>query len=174
MNQHNNDYNKYEHYDEDGLPKQGFSGQFQKSGYSFDTTGNNFSQQNSPYSAQQNSPYSAQQNYPQQQNYGYQGMQQNIQYGDPQLPPGYKQKSMVAAALFAFFLGSLGAHNFYLGNTKKAIAQLLMCIFGYITAIILVGFLILGALYIWVIVEFVLILARSGDYASDNNGVPLN
>lgn len=167
MSQQNYDFDKYSHYDEDGLPKQGFPGKFQKSGYSFDNTGQDFNQSNY-------SNFSAQQNYPQQQNYGYQGMQQHIQYGDPQLPPGYKQKSMVAAALFAFFLGSLGAHNFYLGNTKKAIAQLLMCIFGYITAIILVGFLILGALYIWVIVEFVLILARSGDYASDNNGVPLN
>ncbi|PZQ27014.1 MAG: TM2 domain-containing protein [Corynebacterium propinquum] len=102
-------------------------------------------------------------------------MQQNIQYGDPQLPyPGYKQKSMLAAALLAFFLGSLGVHNFYLGNTKKAVTQVVMCLLGYITAIILIGFLILGALYIWVIVEFVLIVARSGDYATDSNGVPLD
>ena len=110
-------------------------------------------------------------------NYGYQGqgMQQNIQYGDPQLPfPGYKQKSMLAAALLAFFLGPLGVHNFYLGNTKKAVTQLVLCLLGYATAIILVGFLFLGALYIWVIVEFVLIVARSGDYDTDSNGVPLD
>ncbi|MCG7231255.1 TM2 domain-containing protein [Corynebacterium propinquum] len=155
-----NKYSRYDRYDNDGLPTENYSGYSNNSGYSFDA-GNDASQ----YSPAQRN------------NYGYQGqgMQQNIQYGDPQLPyPGYKQKSMLAAALLAFFLGSLGVHNFYLGNTKKAVTQLVMCLLGYITAIILIGFLVLGALYIWVIVEFVLIVARSGDYATDSNGVPLD
>ncbi|CAM2844628.1 NINE protein [Corynebacterium propinquum] len=155
-----NKYSQYDRYDNDGLPNENYSRYSNNSGYSFDA-GNGAGQ----YSPAQHN------------NYGYQGqgVQQNIQYGDPQLPyPGYKQKSMLAAALLAFFLGSLGVHNFYLGNTKKAVTQVVMCLLGYITAIILIGFLILGALYIWVIVEFVLIVARSGDYATDSNGVPLD
>ena len=35
-------------------------------------------------------------------------------------------KSKVVAALLAFFLGYFGVHNFYLGYTGKAIAQLLV------------------------------------------------
>ncbi len=35
-------------------------------------------------------------------------------------------KSKVAAGLLAIFLGSLGVHNFYLGYTGKAVAQLLI------------------------------------------------
>ena len=33
-------------------------------------------------------------------------------------------KSKIAAGLLGIFLGSLGVHNFYLGYTGKAIAQL--------------------------------------------------
>lgn len=175
MNSQDHGYDKYSQYDRsdnrydnDGLPKQDYSKYSNNSGYSFDAS--NDAGRFSAHDASQYSP--AQHN-----NYGYQGqgMQQNIQYGDPQLPyPGYKQKSMLAAALLAFFLGSLGVHNFYLGNTKKGVTQLVMCLLGYITAIILIGFLVLGALYIWVIVEFVLIVARSGSYATDSNGVPLD
>ena len=38
----------------------------------------------------------------------------------------YSDKSYIAAALLAFFLGGFGAHNFYLGYKKKAIIQLTM------------------------------------------------
>lgn len=38
------------------------------------------------------------------------------------------QKSKVAAGLFAIFLGSFGVHNFYLGFTGKAVAQLLITV----------------------------------------------
>ena len=34
-------------------------------------------------------------------------------------------KSKIAAGLLGIFLGTFGVHNFYLGNTGKAVAQLL-------------------------------------------------
>ena len=37
-----------------------------------------------------------------------------------------KAKSRTAAGLLAIFLGAFGAHNFYLGHTGKAMAQLLI------------------------------------------------
>ena len=39
-------------------------------------------------------------------------------------------KSRTVAGLLAIFLGTLGVHNFYLGNTTKAIVQLLVTFFG--------------------------------------------
>ena len=42
------------------------------------------------------------------------------------VPAGYPQKSKMAAGLLGIFLGSLGVHNFYLGYTGKAVAQLLI------------------------------------------------
>lgn len=64
-------------------------------------------------------------------------------------------KSKLAAALLAFFLGGLGIHNFYLGYTGKGIAQLLLSVVGWI---IIIGPIISG---IWAFVEFILIIAGS-------------
>jgi len=55
-------------------------------------------------------------------------------YGpDPWYPPRYvpyryalRRKSKVAAGLLGIFLGCFGAHNFYLGYTGRAVAQLLI------------------------------------------------
>ncbi|MDU0478530.1 TM2 domain-containing protein [Staphylococcus chromogenes] len=96
--------------------------------------------------------------------------------------PGYQpyaaapmgtQKSMIAAALLAFFLGGFGIHNFYLGYTTKGIIQLVMCLLGWATAIIIVGLVVLCVLEVWVIVEFIMILLGSGSMARDSRGVPL-
>lgn len=170
-----NKYSQYDRYDNDGLPKQDYSKYSNNSGYSFDAANNAGSYSGSyagSYSEPDAGPYSpAHQN-----NYGYQGQgMQHIQYSDPQLPyPGYKQKSMLVAALVAFFLGAFGVHNFYLGNKHKGIAQLVTLVMGYATAIILIGIPVLLALHLWVFVEFILILTRSGGYGTDNNGVPLD
>lgn len=43
-------------------------------------------------------------------------------------PPGYIQKSRVAAGILAILLGELGIHSFYLGNTSKGLTQLLISI----------------------------------------------
>ncbi len=41
-------------------------------------------------------------------------------------PPGYMQKSRIAAGILAILLGELGVHSFYLGNTSKGLTQLLV------------------------------------------------
>lgn len=74
------------------------------------------------------------------------------------------QKSMIAAALLAFFVGTLGVHNFYLGHTGRGIAQLVL-------TLTVIGFPISA---LWAFVEFILILLRSGRYAYDASGIPLN
>lgn len=136
--------------------------------------GNNEPQYGDPSAYQQGyqQPYQAQ-GYPQpyQQQYPAQGYQQPYQG-----MPGYgvAPKSKIAAALLAFFLGTLGIHNFYLGYTKKACWQLGLTIFGYITAIVIVGLLFIIAVGIWAFVEFIMILVGGGQYDRDAQGVPLN
>lgn len=72
-------------------------------------------------------------------------------------------KSKIAAGLLGIFLGSLGVHNFYLGYTGKAIAQLLI-------TLLTCGF---GAFVssIWGLIEGILIL--TGSINTDANGNPL-
>lgn len=43
-----------------------------------------------------------------------------------------EKKSGVAYVLLAWFLGIFGAHNFYAGYTKRAIAQLLLTLFSWV------------------------------------------
>ena len=97
-------------------------------------------------------------------------------YGpDPWYPPRYvpyryalRRKSKVAAGLLGIFLGCFGAHNFYLGYTGRAVAQLL---------ITLLSFGILAPVSVlWGFVEGIVILcARPGQllWGVDARGVPL-
>lgn len=80
-------------------------------------------------------------------------------------------KSKVAAALLAFFFGTLGVHNFYLGYTGKAVAQLLLTIFGYILSILVIGLFMVAAVAIWAFVEFIMILV--GAIKTDAKGNPI-
>ena len=70
-----------------------------------------------------------------------------------------EQKSKMVAGLLGIFLGSLGIHNFYLGNTGRAIAQ------------IVVSCLTCGAGGLWGLIEGILILC--GSINTDAKGVPL-
>ncbi len=75
-----------------------------------------------------------------------------------QAVPPEAQKSKLAAGLFGIFLGGLGVHNFYLGYTGKAIAQIILSFcFG------------IGA--IWGLIEGILILC--GTINKDAKGNPL-
>ena len=77
--------------------------------------------------------------------------------------PGVPQKSKLVAGLLGIFLGAYGIHNFYLGNTKHALIQLLMtvCSCG-----------ILGMVSgIWGLVEGIQILC--GNINTDARGVAL-
>jgi TM2 domain-containing membrane protein YozV len=72
-------------------------------------------------------------------------------------------KSKLAAGLLGIFLGSLGVHNFYLGYTGKAIAQLVITL---VTCGI--GSAITG---IWGLIEGILILTDTINV--DGQGNPL-
>ncbi|MDD7403614.1 MAG: TM2 domain-containing protein [Butyribacter sp.] len=77
--------------------------------------------------------------------------------------PAGEQKSKMAAGLLGIFLGSFGVHNFYLGYTGKAVAQLLItlltCGFGAVVS------------SIWGLIEGILIL--TGSISQDGKGIPL-
>ncbi len=77
------------------------------------------------------------------------------------------RKSKIAAGILALFMGSLGIHNFYLGYTGKAIAQLLLTTVGWILC--MTGPIISG---IWAFIEAIMIL--SGGISTDANGNPLS
>lgn len=74
-----------------------------------------------------------------------------------------EKKSRIGAGLLGIFLGCFGVHNFYLGYTGKAVAQLLItCLsFGLLSFIS----------YIWGFIEGILILVGTID--KDANGNPL-
>ena len=98
------------------------------------------------------------------------------QFGQQYTSPEYLQeplpapRSYIAAALLAFFLGEFGVHNFYLGYRQRAIIQLVIAIVGYALSIVLIGIPIVIDVKIWAFVEFVMILLRSGTYATDPYG----
>lgn len=71
--------------------------------------------------------------------------------------PGADAKSKMAAGLLGIFLGGWGIHNFYLGYTGKAVAQILLSCVG-------IG-------QIWGLIEGILILC--GNIDKDARGVPL-
>ncbi len=71
-------------------------------------------------------------------------------------------KSRICAGLLAIFLGTFGAHNFYLGHTGKAVAQLL------ITLLLWWLFLPIIGVAIWGLVEGIMLL--SGSTVVDGRG----
>lgn len=83
-----------------------------------------------------------------------------------------KQKSRIIALLLCFFLGSLGVHNFYYGQTKVGINKLILLVVGSILTAIFIGVFLLIALYIWILIDFILIAAGGGYMATDSDGVP--
>ena len=77
--------------------------------------------------------------------------------------PVGEQKSKMAAGLLGIFLGAFGVHNFYLGYTGKAVAQLLISVLSCgIFAV---------ASEIWGLVEGIQIL--TGSIKTDAKGIPL-
>ena len=69
------------------------------------------------------------------------------------------QKSKLTAGLLGIFLGGLGIHNFYLGYTGKAIAQIVLSLCGF------------GIGGIWGLIEGIMILC--GSINKDAKGNPL-
>ncbi len=86
-------------------------------------------------------------------------------------PVPVKAKSKIVAGLLGIFLGCFGVHNFYLGYTGKAVAQLVLTIVGIVLSCIFIGiFLVIGA-WIWSLIEGIMIL--TGSISTDAQGNPL-
>lgn len=45
-------------------------------------------------------------------------------------PAGYRQRSRMAAGILGMLAGTMGLHNFYLGNNQRALTQLLLATLG--------------------------------------------
>lgn len=76
-------------------------------------------------------------------------------------PPGYIQKSRIAAGILAMLLGTYGIHSFYLGNTSRGLLQLLVSLLTCGVGAIIV--------MIWGILDGIKIL--DGRINTDANGV---
>lgn len=87
----------------------------------------------------------------------------NVNTGYNSSNPNTPPKSKIAGGLLGIFLGGLGVHNFYLGYTGKAVAQLLISLLSC-------GFLSWVSA-IWGLIEGILIL--TGSISVDGNGNPL-
>ncbi len=68
-----------------------------------------------------------------------------------------KKKSMVLAYLLWWFLGTFGAHRFYLGRTGSAIAMLCLTLVSGVLTLVFIGFIGLAAVGIWWLIDAFLI-----------------
>lgn len=82
------------------------------------------------------------------------------QFGEKTRTVG-KEKSKTVAIILALFLGFLGAHNFYMGYTKKAIIQLIL-------TITFIGMYVSG---IWAFIELIMLI--TGKICCDGKGCAL-
>lgn len=87
-------------------------------------------------------------------------------------------KSKIAAALLAFFLGGFGVHDFYLGNKRNGLIKLLGTLVGIALMVIgfagaatgavavpvlaVIGYIVVLGISIWAFVDFIRIL--TGNY----------
>lgn len=118
-------------------------------------------------------------NQPQQ--WGQQPMQMQQQYDQNGMPVNMysqqinvKPKSKVVAALLFFFLGAMGAGNFYLNQNSRGFIKLGLFLLAVPLAFFLIGEMIWAALGLWAFIEFIMVLTGSGGYDRDARGVPLS
>lgn len=101
--------------------------------------------------------------------YYYVDPNQQQQYYMPNIEPstdypeGYKPKKKYVAVILGYALGVFGIHNFYLGNSSRGLAQVLLSTIGCI----LFGLGPVAAL-IWSLVETTLILTDKIDADANN------
>ena len=143
-------------YDKDGLPITQPTSQFQ-----------GFGQYGQAGQFGQGSPYGQ----PQTQQFAPAQMQSAYGYAAPQ------KNKFLAAALF-FFLGSFGIGNFYLGQNFRGVTKVGLFLTGSLFSLIpFVGWIvstpIFFALWVWCIIEMIMVLVGGGGYDTDANGIPL-
>ena len=81
---------------------------------------------------------------------------------------GISTKSRIAAALFAWFLGTLGIHRFYIGKIGTGIMILVLGIVGWSTTWLLgFGYIFLTIAGLWALIDFIIIVAGR---MKDNGG----
>lgn len=104
--------------------------------------------------------------------YGYPGAPDpTAPYGrDPATGEPLSDKSKLVAGLLQIFLGSLGVGRFYIGDNTIGGIQLGLTIIGYITAIFLIGFVLIFGVAIWALVDGIMMLTGS---VRDKNGLKL-
>ncbi len=66
------------------------------------------------------------------------------------------KKSALLAYLLWFFLGTFGIHRFYLGRIFTGLMMLGLTVMGSITAWILVGYIPLGIVFVWWLLDALL------------------
>jgi len=74
-----------------------------------------------------------------------------------------EQKSKIAAGLFALFLGGLGAHGFYTGNTAMGATLLAVTLISIPLLFFVIGFFSLMAVHTICLIQAILYLSAS-DY----------
>ena len=87
----------------------------------------------------------------------------------PVLPTPYKDST--AAWLLWFFLGSFGAHHFYLGRTKWGVAYAVGFVLSWLFTVVLIGFLGLIALFVLWIVDATQMTNRLQQYNTHAHAV---
>lgn len=104
--------------------------------------------------------------------YGYPGAPDpTAPYGrDPATGEPLSDKSKLVAGLLQIFLGTLGVGRFYIGDNTIGGIQLGLTIIGYITAIFLIGFVLIFGVAIWALVDGIMMLTGS---VRDKNGLKL-
>ena len=66
-----------------------------------------------------------------------------------------QKKSTVLAVVLALLLGGFGAHWFYLGRTGRALTYLLLNILGGVLTVLLIGYVVLAAVWIACLIDAV-------------------
>lgn len=88
-------------------------------------------------------------------------------YTGAEPPAGYKQKSRPAAGILGMLAGTLGLHNFYLGNNQRGLTQLLLSTLGAAVSFGLSTIIVM----VWGMSEGVKILEHKIN--TDGNGIAL-
>lgn len=78
-----------------------------------------------------------------------------------------KGKSKLVAFALWLFLSAFGAHQFYMGDSDKGIAQVILFWVGWLTSFLGIGIVMLIVWLIWVFVDLFLISGKVDNFNND-------